>query len=102
LDDCKLYKHVRLEFCGKYFSNLPVIVKLAADNTILTEFYLFVPTSSAFFKFSPEDFESRLLTVLYLIYCSIDEDDSKEFHCLKGLYFDHNFLPLYQQVSFNC
>ncbi|KAG5604313.1 hypothetical protein H5410_025805 [Solanum commersonii] len=76
LDDRKLYKHVRLEFCGKYFSNLPVIVKLAADNTILTEFYLFVPTSSAFFKFSPEDFESRLLTVLYLIYCSIDEDDN--------------------------
>lgn len=56
---------------------------------LVTEFYLFVPTSSAFFQFSPEVFESRLLTVLYLIYCNIDEDDSQEFHCLKKIYFDH-------------
>lgn len=36
------------------------------DNTTLTIFYLFVPTFSAFFQFSPKVFQLRLLTVLHL------------------------------------
>ncbi|KAG5604322.1 hypothetical protein H5410_025814 [Solanum commersonii] len=80
----------KLESCINCHTLRPIIVKLASDNTTITEFYLLVPITLLYFQFSLAVFESRLLTVLHLKYCRIDENDIKNIiPCLKEIYFDH-------------
>ncbi|KAG5604308.1 hypothetical protein H5410_025800 [Solanum commersonii] len=80
------FNQILLEFC-RTCSALRTVIKVAADNTTLTEIYLFVPISSAFFKFSPAVFDSRLLTVVHLKLCEINGNAIKEFPCLKEIHF---------------
>ncbi|WMV37876.1 hypothetical protein MTR67_031261 [Solanum verrucosum] len=82
----QLLSIICLDFCGKC-STLFTVIKLDADyNT--TEIYLLLPTSSAFFKVSPIVFKSKLLSVLHLKLCEINENDIKELPCLKENRFD--------------
>ncbi|XP_027772751.1 uncharacterized protein LOC114077224 [Solanum pennellii] len=103
LDDCKFVKiqydshkycaycyRDKLESCRNCGTLRPIIVRLAADNTTITEFYLLVPFTLLYLHFTLEVFDSRLLTVLHLKYCHIDENAINNiFPCLKEMYFDH-------------
>ncbi|WMV28609.1 hypothetical protein MTR67_021994 [Solanum verrucosum] len=87
---CRYCYRDKLASCRNCHTLRPIIIKLASDNTSITEFYLLVPITLLYFPFSLEVFESKLLTVLHLKYCHIDENDIKHiFLCLKEMYFDH-------------
>ncbi|KAG5604328.1 hypothetical protein H5410_025820 [Solanum commersonii] len=72
---------------SRNFVKFHPVVKFATDNTNLTEFYFLVPDSGIFY-FSFKKLESRLLTVLHLKCCTINENNFSWFPSMKEICFN--------------